>query len=233
MSSNLRARAEEAVVAPGGLPAMGTEAFWHVLDAAKDSAKPLDVAVDDHLSALPAEEILAFEHRFSRLRDVVYRWNVWAAAYRIGGGCSHDRFSDFTAGLVALGREWCQRAAACPDALADHPAVRIAAAAGDQDVIFDENLHFVSSRASERLTGDSDAFGRPGRAGRPTPPLAPRPKRGTARGWASRSTREGVVSDSDLVSGRGRRSRGEALIHFRPSVRTGGLGNRLGPNPDG
>lgn len=137
---------------------MDTEAFWRALDAAKDSDKPLDVAVADHLSAMPAEEILAFEHRFSRLRDAVYRWDVWAAAYLIGGGCSDDRFSDFTAGLVALGREWYERAAACPDALAEHPAVRIAAAAGDQDVIFDENFNFVSFGAYERLTGDSDAF---------------------------------------------------------------------------
>ncbi|MER6473872.1 DUF4240 domain-containing protein [Streptomyces collinus] len=96
---------------------MNTEAFWRALDAAKDSDKPLDVAVVDHLSALPAEEILAFEHRFSRLRDAVYRWDIWAAAYLIGGGCSDDRFSDFTAGLVALGRDWYERAAACPDAL--------------------------------------------------------------------------------------------------------------------
>jgi hypothetical protein len=137
---------------------MDTEAFWRVLDAAKDSDKPLDVAVADRLSALPAEEILAFEHRFSRLRSAVYRWDVWAAAYLIGGGCSDDRFSDFTAGLVALGREWYERAAACPDALAEHPAVRTAAAAGDQAVIFDEDFNFVSSRAYQRLTDDTDAF---------------------------------------------------------------------------
>ncbi|MGW3738956.1 DUF4240 domain-containing protein [Streptomyces sp. NPDC005148] len=35
----------------------------------------------------------------------------------MGGGCSDDRFSDFTAGLVALGREWHERATVCPDAL--------------------------------------------------------------------------------------------------------------------
>ncbi|POX63211.1 hypothetical protein C3492_13445 [Streptomyces sp. Ru62] len=134
------------------------KAFWHVVDTAKDSDKPLDIAVADHLSALPAKEILAFEHCLSRLRDAVYRWDVWAAAFLVGGGCSDDRFSDFTAGLVALGRAWYERAAACPDALAEHPAVRTAADAGDQDVIFDEDFNFVASRAYERMTGDSDAF---------------------------------------------------------------------------
>ncbi|MEV8597602.1 DUF4240 domain-containing protein [Streptomyces sp. NPDC052012] len=137
---------------------MDTESFWRVVDAAQDSDKPLDVAVADHLSALPAEAILAFEHCFSRLRDAVYRWDVWAAAFLIGGGCSDDRFDDFTAGLVALGREWYERAAACPDSLAEHPAIRTAATAGDQDVIFDEAFNFVAPRAYERLTGDPDAF---------------------------------------------------------------------------
>ncbi|WP_329437515.1 DUF4240 domain-containing protein [Streptomyces sp. NBC_01280] len=69
-----------------------------MLDAVKNSEKPLAVAVADRLSALPAEEILAFEQRFSGLRDVVYRWDVWADAYLIGGGCSDDRFSEFVDG---------------------------------------------------------------------------------------------------------------------------------------
>ncbi|MFE9967491.1 DUF4240 domain-containing protein [Streptomyces sp. NPDC005525] len=125
----------------------------------KCSDKPFDVAVADHVSVLPAEEILAFEHRFARLCDAVYRWDVWAAAYLIGGGRSDDRFSDFTAGLVALGREWYERAAACPDALAEHPTVRTAAAADDQDVLFDENFNFVSSRAYKRVAADTDDFG--------------------------------------------------------------------------
>ncbi|MEU9193201.1 hypothetical protein [Streptomyces hundungensis] len=47
-------------------------------------------------------------------------------------------------------------AADCPDALAGHPAVRIAAAREDQNVISDEHFSFVASRAGERLTGGSD-----------------------------------------------------------------------------
>ncbi|MER7720892.1 DUF4240 domain-containing protein [Streptomyces flaveolus] len=137
---------------------MDTEGFWRLLDAVKDSDQSLDTVIVEHLAALPAEGILAFEEHFSRLRHAVYRWDVWAAAYLIGGGCSDDSFSDFTAGLVALGRDWYERAAACPDALAEHPAVRAAAATDDQSVVFDEDFNFVSSRTFERLTGDADAF---------------------------------------------------------------------------
>lgn len=59
---------------------------------------------------------------------------------------------------MVLGREWYERAAACPDALAEHPTVRAAAAAGDQEAVFAEEFSFVSSRAYERLTDDEDDF---------------------------------------------------------------------------
>ncbi|MFC9094217.1 DUF4240 domain-containing protein [Streptomyces sp. NPDC057072] len=137
---------------------MDTEAFWRVLDVAKAGDKPLADAVADHLSTISPKEILAFEYQFSRLRDAVYRWDVWAAAYLIASGCSDDRFSDFTAGVVALGREWYEQVASHPDMLAEHPAVRTAAADDDQDAIFDEAFNFVSSTAYERLTGDRDHF---------------------------------------------------------------------------
>ncbi|MEU1251459.1 DUF4240 domain-containing protein [Micromonospora arida] len=41
-------------------------------------------------------------------------WDVWAAAYLIGGGCSDDSFIDFRAGVIALGREWYERVLASP-----------------------------------------------------------------------------------------------------------------------
>lgn len=55
------------------------------------------------------------------MTDRVHRWDEWAAAYQIGGGCSDDVFSDFKAGLVALGSDWFERVAADPDELASHP----------------------------------------------------------------------------------------------------------------
>ncbi|MBM9624844.1 DUF4240 domain-containing protein (plasmid) [Streptomyces zhihengii] len=69
-----------------------------------------------------------------------------------------EKLTDFTAGLVALGRDWYERAVVCPDALAEHSAVRRAAADGDESVVFDEDFHFVAPTAYERLTGDASAF---------------------------------------------------------------------------
>ncbi|WP_206507907.1 DUF4240 domain-containing protein [Streptomyces chrestomyceticus] len=52
---------------------MDTEAFWRMRDAAEDDDKPLANSMADHLAAMSAEEILAFEHCCSRLRDAVRR----------------------------------------------------------------------------------------------------------------------------------------------------------------
>jgi len=57
------------------------------------------------------------------VHTALYRWDVPAAAYLIGGGCSDDGFIDFRAGLTAQGRDWYEKLAASPDSLADHPAM--------------------------------------------------------------------------------------------------------------
>ncbi|MFD6293827.1 DUF4240 domain-containing protein [Streptomyces sp. NPDC060235] len=76
-----------------------------------------------------------------------------AAAYLIGGGCSNDSFMDFRAGLIALGRDWYEKATADPDSLADHPAV-IAAAA-----VHNERLSDQSTLPSASLRSDIGCAG--------------------------------------------------------------------------
>ncbi|AUC83779.1 hypothetical protein CW733_15975 [Lacinutrix sp. Bg11-31] len=39
-------------------------------------------------------EVLEFDNRFRTLRGQAYTWDLWAAAY-IMGGCFDDCFSDF------------------------------------------------------------------------------------------------------------------------------------------
>lgn len=142
---------------------MDINGFWDVIesvrvDSSRTDGKEFAEALVDRLVTLPQEEILAWQERFDDVHQAVYRWDVWAAAYLIGGGCSDDSFMDFRAGLIALGREWYERAAAAPDSLADHPVVIEAAARGRDYVIFDEPVNYAASYAFERLTGDADAF---------------------------------------------------------------------------
>ncbi|CAG6398662.1 DUF4240 domain-containing protein [Actinacidiphila cocklensis] len=142
---------------------MDIDGFWNVVGVARaESSSPhgkaFAEALVDQLAGLSQEEILGYQERFDEVHGAVYRWDVWAAAYLIGGGCSDDSFMDFRAGLVALGRDWYELVAARPDDLADHPAVIEAAARGDDYVIFAEDVNYAANYAFERLTGDADAF---------------------------------------------------------------------------
>lgn len=83
--------------------------FWAVIDAARLAAasvpggprEAVATALTDRLAATSKQTILEYQERFDQLHNALYRWDVWAAAYLIGGGCSDDSFMDFRAGLIA------------------------------------------------------------------------------------------------------------------------------------
>ena len=141
---------------------MNRDRFWTVIESARTSAaasgSPFDESLVDHLSGCPAQEILEYAERFDELHGALYRWDVWAAAYLIGGGCSDDSFMDFRAGVIASGREWYERTALNPDALAEHPDVVEAARAQSDEALFYEDVNYAASDAFQRLTGSRDAF---------------------------------------------------------------------------
>lgn len=138
-------------------PLMDIDEFWQVIEAARTSTAPTHKALADLLAARPAEEILAFQERFDVVHGAVDRWDLWAAAYLIGGGCSDDGFIDFRAGLITQGRAWYQRAALHPDDLADHPTVRLAGPDPGEELFYEE-INYAAAAAFARHTGDRDAF---------------------------------------------------------------------------
>lgn len=71
------------------------------------------------LESLSDEEIVSFRDHFIEAIDNAYQWDLWGAAYIIGGGCSDDGFTDFRAWLISMGREVYYSALADPDSLAD------------------------------------------------------------------------------------------------------------------
>ncbi|MGW3243241.1 DUF4240 domain-containing protein [Streptomyces sp. NPDC001070] len=141
---------------------MDIDRFWHLIESARSGAaaggEPFDAVLVSLLAERPTREILEYAERFDEVHDALYRWDVWAAAYLMGGGCSDDSFIDFRAGVIALGREWYERVAAGPDSLAGHPAVVEAAGARRDEALFYEEVNYVAGEAFERLTGDRDAF---------------------------------------------------------------------------
>ncbi len=102
---------------------------------------------------------MEYQERFNEMGAAVSRWDVWAAAYLIAGGCSDDSFTDFRAGLIAQGRDWYQKAAASPDSLAGHPAVADAAhRPWGEPPLFYEEVNYAAPYAFERVSGDDHGF---------------------------------------------------------------------------
>ena len=87
--------------------------FWDIIEMARASAgqdRPFHEALTDHLATLTEQDILEYHERFEKVHDALYRYDLWAAASLIRGGCSDDGFIDFRAGLIAQGRDWYHKA---------------------------------------------------------------------------------------------------------------------------
>jgi hypothetical protein len=63
--------------------------------------------------------VRSFNAHFDDCEDRAYSYELWAAAYIIGHGCSDDSFSDFRSTLISMGRETFERALEDPESLAD------------------------------------------------------------------------------------------------------------------
>jgi hypothetical protein len=152
---------------------MDVTEFWALIDGARaeitvtadgyaigdDAGDEMAEALENRLSALTPAEIVDFAVEFDRLRELAYRWDLWAAAYLIMGGCSDDSFIDFRAGLIALGRATFESVLDDPDSLAAHAEVR-AIATGDlpEDVLSMEEVNYAAEQAYERVAGQEGVF---------------------------------------------------------------------------
>ncbi|MFE7135100.1 DUF4240 domain-containing protein [Streptomyces sp. NPDC057638] len=135
---------------------MGTDEFWNIIATARANTtgrRPFDVALADVLAERPPAEILAYAEAFATARSDLERWDVWAAAYLIGGGCSDDSFMDFRAGVISLGREWYERVLAHPDSLAGHPQL-----IAGEEYFFHEAVNYAAAGAFRRVTDGSEDF---------------------------------------------------------------------------
>ena len=140
---------------------MDINAFWDVIETARRTGSQGGSFADalvDQLAGRSKQDILEYQERFDEVHDAVYRWDVWAAAYLVGGGCSDDSFIDFRAGLISLGRDWYEKAVACPDSLAGHPMVIAAAGLDRDDALFCEEANYAAPEAFRRVTGGVEDF---------------------------------------------------------------------------
>jgi hypothetical protein len=99
------------------------------------------------LQQLPAEEIVAFDAFLQVQLERSYRWDLWAVAYLVMGGCSDDAFLYFRAWLVAQGREVFEAALLDPSSAARDLRP------GDLPVL--ESLLYVAEQAHRAATGSA------------------------------------------------------------------------------
>jgi hypothetical protein len=102
---------------------MDDKAFWQIIEDSKQ-ASPGDAdvqlnAIKETLEKLSADEVAEYDRVFSKYYSQSYRWNLWAAAYLINGGCSDDGFDYFRAGLIIQGEKIFKDALRDPESLAD------------------------------------------------------------------------------------------------------------------
>ncbi|WP_027343782.1 DUF4240 domain-containing protein [Hamadaea tsunoensis] len=141
--------------------------FWSILAAARADvdgaygedgatlAKALRLRLDD----LSAERRAAFGEHFVLVDAAACRWDLFGAAYLIGGGCDLAGFADFRAGLIAAGEEWHTRALADPDMLAGHPIVAEAADWDDDSALYAELVATAVAEATGAAQAERELAG--------------------------------------------------------------------------
>lgn len=92
--------------------------FWALIEASRAGTQESQEArLEQLLGALAPQGLPRFQAFLDNAMRQSYRWDLWAAAYVIHGGCSDDSFDYFRYWLIAQGREVYEAALAHPDSL--------------------------------------------------------------------------------------------------------------------
>ena len=101
---------------------MDVDRFWELVEASRRHASDCEGqtgALISLLEQLHPEEIVSFRDHLNARRGEAYRWDLWAVAYIVNGGCSDDCFDYFGGWLVAQGRDYFEAALTSPERAAD------------------------------------------------------------------------------------------------------------------
>lgn len=131
---------------------MDKAGFWKIIDQSRkeaegDPEEQLEI-LGEILQDLPPDEIVSFDRHLSEYHARADHWDLWGAAYIIGGGCSDDGFMDFRGWLISRGEKAYEAAMADPESLVnvvkDHD--------GECQV---EGYQYIASQVWEEKTGKS------------------------------------------------------------------------------
>ena len=146
---------------------MDRAGFWKIIETSLKKSKgdpedQIDI-LHGELQGLAVKEIVSFANQFRDFWFAAYRWDLWAAAHLIGGGCSDDGFMDFRGWLIGRGQVVYEAALTNPDSLAR--------TVGDDEDCQIEGYQYVAQQVWEDKTG-KDGLDFPGGEGiHPAVPL--------------------------------------------------------------
>jgi len=92
--------------------------FWKLIAQSKRGTTDCNEQAErltELLKKLPPEEIYDFDRHFGRRRIEAYRWDLWAVAYIVNGGCSDDGFEYFRCWLIGQGQKAYETVLASPE----------------------------------------------------------------------------------------------------------------------
>lgn len=100
---------------------MDEKKFWELVDWSKaeaaDSEDDQSILLAEKLTTLPVQEVVDFERIFDAMMAKAYRWDLWAVAFIINGGCSDDSFMDFRAWIISRGQQFFENSMKAPESI--------------------------------------------------------------------------------------------------------------------
>ena len=126
---------------------MNTDQFWNLIESARtisSSCSGMAQRLKEYFVEMSADEIYGFQQELWQRLDESYRWDLWAVAFIIDGGCSDDGFEYFRGWLISQGRKYFEAALADP---------RQAAERAQPDAIYCEDILYVAGIAYKAKTG--------------------------------------------------------------------------------
>ncbi|UBU14657.1 DUF4240 domain-containing protein [Nonomuraea gerenzanensis] len=106
---------------------MDIDGFWELVgrSAAETGTRRERLEwLENHLAALPVEDIVDYHAWFTLSRNRACSWDMYAACWISIGYGSSDGFEYFTDWLISLGREDFEKVVDCPDRLMELPAMQ-------------------------------------------------------------------------------------------------------------
>ena len=99
--------------------------FWQLIERTyADESDDHNDNLQKALIELGVAEIESFNDIYDELFLGTYRWDLWAVAYIIAGGCSDDCFSDFCSMLIRRGQKFYTEMLQEPEATALRTDIR-------------------------------------------------------------------------------------------------------------